>query len=104
VFIGNERRSILKVKYIEGAPHLIVEVLSDSTRRYDEIEKRVLYELFGVTEYWLVDPDSYTVKVYRPGSSGGYGHPVLITAAEDRMLTTPLLPGLTIDLAEVFAE
>jgi prepilin-type processing-associated H-X9-DG protein len=104
VFVGNDRRSILKRKYIEGAPDLIVEILSDSTRRYDEIAKRALYERFGVTEYWLVDPDACTVKVYRRGASGSYGHPVLVTAAEDKTLTTPLLPGLTIDLAEVFAE
>ena len=48
----------------QGAPDLVVEILSDSTRRRDETLKRHLYERFGVLEYWLVDPDSKTVRVY----------------------------------------
>ena len=104
VFISNDRRAILKGKRIEGAPDLIVEVLSESTRRYDELEKRELYEQFRVPEYWVIDPDARSVKIYRRGVSGDYEHPLLITAADDKTLTTPLLPGLIIDLAEVFAE
>ena len=104
VFISNDRRAILKGKRIEGAPDLVVEVLSESTRRYDEIEKRELYEQFAVPEYWVIDPDARSVKIYRRGASGSYEHPLLLTAADDKTLTTPLLPGLIIDLAKVFAE
>ena len=64
----------------------------------------MVYERFGVSEYWLVDPEAHSVKIYRRAESGAFAHPLLVTAAEDRTLTTPLLPGLTIDLTEVFEE
>lgn len=53
-----------------GAPRpiLVIEVLSDSTRRRDLTEKRQLYiDEMGVPEYWIVDPESRTVHVVRPG-------------------------------------
>lgn len=102
IFVSNERRALIGEKRIEGAPDLVVEILSESTRRVDEIVKRATYEQFGVTEYWIVDAYAETVKVYRRDASGAFAHPLLVTAAEDKTLTTPLLPGLTIDLAEVF--
>lgn len=104
VFVSNERRSILKAKRIEGAPDLIVEVLSESTRQYDEVEKLALYGEFGVTEYWIIDPIPRSVKRFLRDATGAFAHPLLITAANDKTLTTPLFPGLTIDLAEVFEE
>lgn len=104
VFVSNERRSVLKKKRIEGAPDLIVEVLSKSTRRHDEVDKRSLYEEFGVAEYWIIDPIPQSVKIYRRDASGAFGHSFVVSAMEDTTLTTPLLPGLAIALAEVFAE
>jgi Uma2 family endonuclease len=104
IYLSNERRNRLTEKRLVGAPDLAVEVLSESTRRHDEIEKRITYEKFGVVEYWLVDADANSVKVYRRDASGAFAHPQLITLNEDKILTSPLFPGLTIDLAEVFAE
>jgi Uma2 family endonuclease len=103
LFISRERAPIVQ-RWVYGAPDLAVEVISETSRRRDEVRKRQLYEQFGVIEYWIVDRDARSVKIYRRGASGGYEHPLLITAAEDKTLTTPLLPGLTIDLVEVFAE
>jgi Uma2 family endonuclease len=103
-YVTNARRDVIRSENAQGAPDLIVEVLDDESRRRDELDKRVVYERFGVGEYWLVDPEARSVKVYRRAESGAFAHPVLVTAAEDRTLTTSLLPGLTIDLAEVFEE
>jgi len=103
LYVSNERAGIVE-RWVYGAPDLAVEVISETSRRRDEVRKRELYEQFGVAEYWIVDPEARSVKVYRRGASGGYDHPVLITAAHDKTLTTPLLPGLNIDLAKVFAE
>ena len=48
-------------------PRLIVEVLSGSTRRRDQLQKRSLYLDAGVEEYWMVDDERRRVTVARPG-------------------------------------
>lgn len=47
-----------------GAPALIIEVLSPSTALKDFNEKFNLYQMYGVQEYWIVDPGNRTVHVY----------------------------------------
>ena len=64
MILCKDRRDRLKRGLIYGAPDLIVEVLSPSTKQYDRIEKLRKYETSGVREYWLVDPESKTVVVY----------------------------------------
>jgi Uma2 family endonuclease len=61
--------------------------------------KRDLYARFGVQEYWVVDPDADTVEIHRLGESG-YGNPKVLGSGDT--LTTPLIPGLEIDLAGFF--
>ena len=56
-FIGDKR--------LEGAPDLIVEILSPSTARRDKNKKFLLYEKYGVREYWLVDPQAQYIEVWR---------------------------------------
>jgi Uma2 family endonuclease len=48
-------------------PILVVEVLSGSTRRRDNAQKRELYAHVGVEEYWIVDPDRASVRIVRRG-------------------------------------
>jgi Uma2 family endonuclease len=47
-------------------PMLVVEILSDSTRRRDHLQKRQLYLDIGVPEYWIVDGEERTIRVVRP--------------------------------------
>lgn len=103
-YVAKEREHIWSGHGTNGPPDLTIEILDDESRRRDEIAKRRAYERFGVGEYWIVDRHAESVKVYRRDASGSFAHPLLITAAEDRVLTTPLIPGLTINLAEVFEE
>lgn len=63
VFVSHERLGILGEQEIEGAPDLVVEVLSPSTGYYDLTQKREAYERAGVREYWIVDPERQTVEV-----------------------------------------
>lgn len=62
VFISNERAAILR-NQVWGAPDLVVEVESPSTRRHDRTAKRGWYRRYGVREYWLIDPIEATVTV-----------------------------------------
>ena len=101
LFISNERLTILQKKNVQGAPDLVIEVLSDSTRRIDEGLKLERYELLDVREYWTVDPSRNMVRVYRRSGDRLRKEAELTAAAGDR-LTTPLLPGLEIPLDEIF--
>jgi Uma2 family endonuclease len=101
LFISNERAGIITEKNIQGAPDLLIEVLSDGTRKRDEGIKHDLYERFGVKEYWLVDPVRQTVLVYRREGDRFHRTGRFAAAAGD-VLTTPLLPGLEIPLAKIF--
>jgi len=64
LFISNERLGIIEDgRKIKGAPDLIVEILS-SNKKSDLEEKKYIYELYDVREYWVVDPKKKTVEVF----------------------------------------
>jgi Uma2 family endonuclease len=102
LFVSNERAEVLG-KWIHGAPDLVIEILSPSTRRVDEITKRRLYERVGVSEYWIVDGEIDVVKVYRRQDDGSFPQVADLSREAGHSLTTPLLPGLSLSLAELFA-
>jgi Uma2 family endonuclease len=87
--------------WVRGVPELLVEVLSPTSRRHDAVRKRALYERFGVAEFWLVDPAAGTVEVYRL-QGGKYRPATLLSLAAEDHLTSPLLPGFDVSLAELF--
>jgi Uma2 family endonuclease len=63
-FVSAERRDIVGEEYVEGAPDLVVEVLSPSNWLYDRREKFQAYLAAGVPEYWIVDYRARTVEVF----------------------------------------
>ncbi len=101
LFISITRASIITEKNIQGAPDLLVEILSDSTRKTDEIIKRKLYERFQVPEYWIIDPELETVKIYR-FSDHGYSRAAELSAEANETLRTPLLPDRELALRNFF--
>ncbi len=64
IFIAHENMHILKKENVQGAPDLVVEVLSPSSVKRDYEIKMKLYSRFGVKEYWIADPDAKSVHVY----------------------------------------
>jgi Uma2 family endonuclease len=101
LFVSHERSSILTKKHIHGAPDFVIEVLWEFNAKNDKVRKLAIYERFGVTEYWIVDPEANTVRVFRRRGNALPLVSELAAAAED-VATTPILPGLTIALAELF--
>lgn len=101
LFVSSEREPILREKNVQGAPDLVIEILSEATRRFDTVVKRQTYERFGVQEYWLVDPHHQSIEVWTLAAEG-YRRGVVLRADEGDVLSTPLLPGLEISVAGIF--
>ena len=97
----HQRAAVAKRQGTSAVPELVIEILSDSTRKTDETIKRKLYEWAGVIEYWIVDPVLETVKVYRL-NGGVYERVAELSVEAGDRLETPLLPGLTIAVSQIF--
>jgi Uma2 family endonuclease len=100
LFVSNERRDIITEANIQGAPDLVVEILSPSTARYDRGHKQDIYAREGVREYWIVNPATETVEVLT--ARNGVWRLVATFGFDDKLVSS-LLPGLSVDLREVFA-
>jgi Uma2 family endonuclease len=101
LFISNERTAILQ-NQVRGAPDLVIEILSPSTRKVDEAVKRRLYDRVGVREYWIVDDEIETVKVHRRAEDGSFPKVAELSSESNDSLSTPLLPDFLVRLDELF--
>ena len=97
--IRTDRTGIVGRTVINGAPDIVVEVLS-SDRNRDLVAKRRLYQEAGVPEYWLLDGDANTLTQLQLGDDGVYRERAVLTAADT--LTTPLFPTLNLPLSQLF--
>jgi len=110
VFVCRGREHIVSDRGVEEAPDLVVEVVSPSTAARDHGIKLDRYRLFGVPEYWIVDPDEGTLSVWR--FAEGQSEPrVLRTGAvlEWRPYGTgepevAKAPALELEVASLFAD
>ncbi len=98
VIVREGRPGVLEGRWVEGAPDIVVEILSTDRNR-DLVRKRQIYAEAGVLEYWPVDPRNDTVTQLEL-REGEYVERAVL--GDDDILTTPLLPGLSIPLAEIF--
>ena len=64
VVVLNDRRKIVTDPKIDGAPSLVVEVISPSSPNFDRTTKKQAYQLAGIPEYWIVDPIERTVEQF----------------------------------------
>lgn len=87
-------------KGCNGAPDMIVEIISPSSIKTDKIIKFNMYEKVGVNEYWIVEPEGKIVSVFILQENGRYGRQE-VYSEEDR-ITLNIIPDLTIDLIPVF--
>ena len=101
LFVSNRSFAILTEQGAEGAPELIVEILSPKTTEIDTGAKRKIYAQTGVTELWIVDPEVKRIYVYylrkdqeNPGK----------TIAQGEKFSSSLFPGLVLDTEAIFRE
>lgn len=93
-------RSKIDEKGCNGAPDLVIEILSPSTARRDRMIKFQQYQRAGVREYWIIDPDTKTVQVCILESGRYFVTPY----ADTNTAPVSVLPGCEIKLQDVFAE
>lgn len=99
IFISKKRLHIIGEKKIEGAPDLVIEILSESTAYYDLKHKKNIYEKTGVKEYWIVDPADKSIEIF-VNKNGRFV--LKNTVKEKGAIKSELLKGFKIDLRDVF--
>lgn len=102
LFVRRDRASLVTERGVEGPPDLVVEVLSPSTAHRDRGLKLDRYRLHGVAEYWMVDPESRTVEVWRL-EEGAMEPQVHRQPGVLSWTPAPGSPTLEIGLSELFA-
>lgn len=85
----------------KGAPDLIIEILSPSTRRHDRLVKLNLYQRAGVREYWIADPDNQSVQVFTQDNGVLKIHE---DYGREDVAKVNVLEGCFIELNKVFPE
>ena len=103
VFVGTERAHIVSERGVEGAPDVIVEVVSSATATLDYQMKRDRYAHFVVPEYWIVDPLRREVAIWTPGNRL---RPRLCVSADESFTWQPRPdgPALTIRISELLQD
>ena len=95
-------KSKIDQKGVQGAPDLIIEIISPFTAGKDMKEKFYIYEHYGVKEYWIVFPIEKTVMVFRLTGNGTYGKPETYISTDT--IRVGLFNDLDIDLSEIFVQ
>jgi Uma2 family endonuclease len=96
LWISPARVSRVSKRGLEGAPDLVVEILSKSTKTRDKNVKLKLYRRFGVREYWLVDPKTSTIEIHC------FQHDNDVrTLAVDDLVVSPVLPGFEMPVKQL---
>lgn len=99
LFVRAERQDIVTSALIEGAPDLVVEIASPSTRGRDNVQKAAAYAEASVPEYWLPDPErrAFRMLVLRDGIYRD------VEPVDGRFHST-VIDGLVVDEAALFAD
>ena len=97
VILKNSKAKVSE-KGIEGTPDIVIEIISPSTAYYDLIEKKEVYEKYGVKEYWIIDPKSKTFEIYLNSESGFE----IISKAKIKGLVKSQILSLELNVDEIF--
>ena len=101
VYVLKRNLNKLSKRGIEGAPDLIIEIISPSNSYIDRYEKKNLYQQFKVKEYWIVDPGNCTLEIYKLENEE---YNLAQYLAEKGTVKSPLLPGLSLKIDTIFED
>ena len=95
IYVSTARMSVITDKNIQGAPDLLIEVLSPSTKKRDFKKKRDIYAEWGVDWYWIVDPDAGTLMELKRADKS---YEEVARATRRERFEPDIFPGLTIEM------
>lgn len=101
VYVKQENTNKLSKRGIEGAPDLVVEIISPSSSYIDRYDKKALYQKHQIKEFWIIDPGNLTLEVFQLVNNAFVLAQHLVAQGK---IESPLLSALTVDLAELLAE
>lgn len=101
IFIARDRLNIIEKARVNGAPDLVVEILSPGTAYYDLRKKYKVYEAQGVREYWIVDPEDKSVQVF-VAREGKFVLDQEVQGSGE--VKSHVLTGFSIDVQTIFEE
>lgn len=99
LFVSRDRLNIIGENNIQGAPDLIVEILSEGTAYRDTIRKKMLYARFGVLEYWIAAPQEKMIELY---SLDNKTYQLIKTHFYNDTLESQVLKGFTLELKDIY--
>lgn len=101
IYIANGNKHIIKDKLIEGSPDMLVEIVSPSSHHIDYYEKKELYDVSGVKEYWIVDPANQTIEVFALQDDK---FQLLSNAAVSGNISSNIFKGFQLDLGQFIRD
>jgi len=100
VFISNASRDRVHPYYMDGAPEVVIEILSPSTRKLDRGKKMALYAEHGALEYWQIDPENQSAEFFRNHNGAWLPMPV----SDDDIFHSEVIPSFWLNTNWLFAE
>jgi Uma2 family endonuclease len=102
LFVSRQRANVITSARIDGAPDLVVEIISPSSVKTDEDTKRNLYAKYGVKYYWIIEPLEEWIRAYELGADGLYE--LVAEAHGSETFSAPPFVDLQISLADLWAD
>ena len=101
IVVLNEHRERLQEQYFEGAPDLVVEIVSAGRRATDRGEKFYEYEAAGVPEYWIIDPERQQAEFAQRNAQGVYQ---VVFSGATGVYHSQVLPGFWMEVAWLWEQ
>ena len=99
IFISKENLDIIGEKRIEGAPDVVIEILSPSTAYYDLIHKKNIYQQSGIKEYWIIDPIEKFIEIFE---NSGKDFTSIQKTKGDELVKSKMIKDFQIKTGEIF--
>jgi Uma2 family endonuclease len=99
LFVSKARQNIITDRAVEGAPDLVIEILSPTTSRTDRVTKAQIYARHKVPAYWIVDPEQETLEIYL---LDGDSYRLVATLQGDTLMSVPPFTDLKLAAKDIF--